>query len=249
MLIDVHSHLDFPQFDNDREYVIERASKEDIIIINSGLGPEGIERTLSLSERYENVLATLGLSPQEFDGNVICEVINLIRRYRDEIVGIGEVGLDYYWVRDGEKRKLEMENFEKFMDLSIELNLPLVIHSRDAENDVIEKLIEYDMGALLHCFSGNLRQAEKAISIGCLISIPTSVVYSKQKQKLVREIPLENIVLESDAPYLSPVPRTRNEPINIKMSLKKISEIKNIDIEEIAEVTTKNAMSFFNLQF
>ncbi|RLI92433.1 MAG: DNase [Candidatus Altiarchaeales archaeon] len=249
MLIDVHSHLDFPQFDNDREYVIERASREDIIIINSGLGPEGIERTLSLSERYENVLATLGLSPQEFDGNVICEVINLIRKYRDEIVGIGEVGLDYYWVRDGEKRKLEMENFEKFMDLSIELNLPLVIHSRDAENDVIEKLIEYDMGALLHCFSGNLRQAEKAISIGCLISIPTSVVYSKQKQKLVREIPLENIVLESDSPYLSPVPRTRNEPINIKMSLKKISEIKNIDIEEIAEVTTKNAMSFFNLQF
>ncbi|HIE34289.1 MAG TPA: TatD family deoxyribonuclease [Candidatus Altiarchaeales archaeon] len=245
MLVDVHAHIDFPQFGSDRNNVIEEARKQGIVIINSGLAPEGIEKTISLTRRYDNVLATLGLSPQEFDKNILERTIDLIKKFRNDIVGIGEIGLDYYWVKDEEKRIKEIENFNKFIELSDELDLPLVIHSRNAESDVIEKLTEIDKRALLHCFGGTPEQAEDAISFGCLISIPTSIAYSKQKQKLAKKIPLENIVLETDAPYLAPKPKTRNIPINIKISVEKISSIKGIDKSIVEKTTTENARSFF----
>ncbi|MCK5344010.1 MAG: TatD family hydrolase, partial [Candidatus Heimdallarchaeota archaeon] len=223
MLIDTHTHLEFPQFDNDRNEVIKKANEENIQIINSGMGPDRIQKTLEIIEEHDNVFATFGLSPQEFDEKIIGETIALIRKHRDKIVGIGEVGLDYYWVKDADERKKEIENFKKFIELSDELNLPLVIHSRDAEEDVIDMLEksaksgESGKAALMHCFSGSVEQAERAISFGCLISIPVNIIYSKQKQRLAREIPLESMVLETDAPYLAPVPRTRNEPVNIKL--------------------------------
>ncbi len=248
MLFDVHSHLDLPQFDPDREKVIERAYEAGVFIVNSGLGPESIERTLRLSRGYDNVFATLGLSPQEFDQGVIDKTIELIRKHRKEIIGIGEVGLDYYWVKDDVMRKKEHKNLGLFRELSIELNLPLVIHSRDAEEDIIQILQDDEISALLHCFSGSVGQAKNASSFGCLISVPTSVVYSKKKQRMVKELPLECIVLETDAPYLSPQPRTRNEPVNILSSRDMIAKIKGVDECIVEEVTTENAKQFFNLK-
>lgn len=248
MLIDVHAHLDFPQFDGDRDSVVRNAKDNEIFIINSGMGPEGIEKTMELIVEYDNIKATLGLSPTEFNTQIIEETINLIRKYRSKIVGIGEVGMDYYWVKDPEKRRKELENFRRFIDLAEELNLPLIIHSRDSEGDVIKELKIRNFPALLHCFGGTLKQAEEAISFGCLISIPTNVVYSKQKQLLSKEIPLESIVLETDAPYLAPIPKTRNEPINVKLSAEKIAEIKGIGLSIVEEVTTNNAKRFFNLE-
>jgi len=248
MLIDVHAHLDFPQFDSDRWDVIERARREKILVINSGMGPEGIEKTISLAKKYDNIFATLGLSPQEFKKEIIDKTVELIRRYRNEILGIGEVGLDYYWIKDSNSREKELENFNRFIELSRELKLPLVIHSRDAEADVINRLKEENLPVILHSFSGSPEQAEEAISFGCLISIPVSVVYSKRKQKLVENLPLESMVLETDAPYLSPRPKTRNEPINIKLTRDKIAKIKDIDKEIIEEITTKNAKGFFDLK-
>ena len=249
MLIDVHTHLDFPQFDSDRENVVERAAGEGILIINSGLGPEGIERVIKLSEKHEGILATLGLSPQEFDSGVIDETIRLIRKYKDKIVGIGEVGLDYYWIKEPEKRGRGMDNFRKFISLAKELSLPLVVHSRDAESDMVEELKAQGIKALLHCFGGSAELGKKAISFGCLVSIPTSVAYSKRKQELVEKIPLEAMVLESDAPYLAPTPRERNTPLNIRIAAEKIAEIKGIEYDKVAEITTRNAREFFNLRF
>ncbi len=248
MLIDVHAHLDFPQFDSDREQIIEKARKGGILVINSGMGPDGIEKTISLVKRYDNIFATLGLSPQEFEKEIIDETVELIRRYRNDILGIGEVGLDYYWIKDPHERRKELENFNRFIELSRELELPLVIHSRDAEEDVINRLKEENLPVILHSFSGNPEQAEDAISLGCLISIPASVVYSKKKQKLVEDLPLESIVLETDAPYLSPKPRTRNEPVNIKLTRDKIAKIKGIDKAIVEESTTENAKRFFDLK-
>jgi len=248
MLIDVHAHLDLPQFDSDRGEVIERARREEILVINSGMGPEGIEKTISLSKKYDNVFATLGLSPREFRKGVIDKTKELIRRYRNEIVGIGEVGLDYYWVRDSSSRGRELENFDEFIELSRELNLPLVVHSRDAEGDVIDRLKKEDLPVILHSFSGSPEQAEVAVSFGCLISIPVSLVYSKRKQKLVENLPLESMVLETDAPYLSPIPKTRNEPVNIKLTRDEIAKIKNIDRDIVEDITTKNAKKFFDLK-
>jgi TatD DNase family protein len=248
MLVDVHAHLDFPQFDSDRGAVIERARDEGIFIVNSGLGPEGIVKTISLAGEYDNISATLGLSPQEFRGEVVDETRRLIREHRDEISGIGEVGLDYYWVKDSAGRGRELEVFNMFIGLSQELNLPLVVHSRDAEVDVIQRLREEDIPALLHSFSGGLRQAEEAVSFGCLISIPISVNYSKNKQTLAENLPLESLVLESDSPFLSPEPKTRNEPSFIRLSRDKIAEIKDVDREIVEEVTTRNAKDFFGLK-
>lgn len=248
MLIDTHAHLDFPQFDNDRREVIERAKNNGIWIINSGLGPEGIEKTINLIDEYR-IFATLGLSPTEFDNDIIENTIELIKKYRNRIIGIGEVGLDYYWVKEPEKRRAEIENFRIFIELSKELNLPLLVHSRDSEHDVIDELKSANKPAILHCFSGTIKQAEEAISFGCLISIPTSVIYSTKKQELARGIPPNSIVLETDAPYLSPVPKTRNEPLNLKLIAEKIAELRGIDYSVVEEITTENAVKFFNLKY
>jgi len=248
MLIDVHSHLDFEQFDNDREEIIENAKKENCYMITCAVGPKSIGKTLEILENHDNVFATFGSMPEEFNNDTIEETIKLIRKNKDKIVGIGEVGLDYYWVKEDDKRELEKENFQKFISLAKELSLPLVIHSRDAEKDVMEILKKETVKAMLHCFSGSVELAKDAISFGCIISVPTNITYSKQKRALVKEIPLESIVLETDAPFLSPVPKTRNEPRNVKISAEKIAEIKKISFREVAETTAKNAVEFFNLK-
>ena len=179
------------------------------------------------------------------DKEKVDERIALIKKHRNDIVGIGEVGLDYYWVKEKEKHNIEKENFKKFISLSNELSLPLVVHSRDAEEDILQILKDACKKAILHCFSGTVKQALDAISFGCLISIPASIMYSKQKQKLAGELPLESMVLETDAPYLSPVPKTRNEPVNIKLSAEKIAGIKGVDVEDVKKITTSNAKGFF----
>ena len=247
MLIDVHAHIDYEQFDFDRPEIIRKAKSEDIIIINSGLNVVGGKKTLDLSREFDNVYATIGLPPTEILDDDVNKVIELIENYREEIVAIGEVGLDYYWVKEEEKRKKEIKNFRKFLELSKKLNLPLVIHSRDAEDDTLKLLEEYHIKALLHCFGGDAKKAVDAAGKGHIISIPTNLVNSRVRQEVVKAVPLESLVLETDAPYLAPVPKTRNEPINIKITAKKISEIKKIDYSVVEETTTRTAKKFFNL--
>jgi len=251
MLIDTHAHLDLPQFDPDRDEMINRASNENIVIIHSGLGVEGIGKAKELVKNYDNIYATLGLSPTEFSGEVICGTINEIRKNKDnpKIIGIGEVGLDYHWVKERELRNAEHENFKKFIELSSETKLPLVIHSRNAENDCVKILKEYDRGAIMHCFCGTIELALEAISFGCLISVTTTFMNSIYRKKMVQELPLEKLVLETDAPYLSPVQGKRNESINIKLTAGEIAKIKCVDFTTVAETTTRNAEKFFNVKF
>jgi TatD DNase family protein len=139
-------------------------------------------------------------------------------------------------------------NFQSFIDLAKELCLPLVIHSRDAEDDVLRILKENDVSALLHCFSGSVESALDAAAFGHLISIPASVVHSKSKQKMAEALPLESMVLETDAPYLSPAPKTRNEPANVSVSCEKIAQLKGIKPDAVASTTTHNAVRFFDLK-
>jgi TatD DNase family protein len=191
MLIDVHAHIDYEQFDLDRPEVIGRAKKEDIIIINSGLNVEGGKKTLDLSREFDTVYAAIGLPPTEILDEDVNNVIELIENYKDEIVAIGEVGLDYYWVKEEEKRKKEIKNFRKFIELSKKINLPLVIHSRDAEDDTLKLLDEYHIKALLHCFGGDAKKAVEAAGKGHIISIPANLVNSRVRQEIVKAVPLE----------------------------------------------------------
>jgi TatD DNase family protein len=247
MLIDVHAHLDFPQFNADRDAIIERAKQAGVAIINSGLGTTGIQKTLALTEKYDNIYASLGITPTEFSEKEIDATIELIRQNRDRIVAIGEVGLDYYWVKDEDKRKQEIVNFQRFIDLSQELCLPLVIHSRDAEDDLLGILKEQNSKVLMHCFGGDAALAAEAAKDGHLISIPANLANSKQKQTVVKAVPLESLVLETDAPYLAPVPKTRNEPANIRQTAEKIAEIKGVKYDVVEAATTQNAKKFFAL--
>jgi len=246
MLVDVHCHLDYPEFDSDLDEVVARAG--DTIIVNSIVQPGGVEKGLGLAERYENVYCTLGLTASDLDEGRFRETVRLLRQHRDRIVGLGEVGLDYYWVKDDEGRRAERAHFAEFARLSGELGLPLVVHSRDAEADCINILGELKTRAVMHCFSGTTEDALKAVELGCLISIPANVTYVKGRQRLVEALPLDALVLETDAPYLSPLRGRRNEPGNVRAGAEKVAEIKGLDVTEVEEATTRNALGFLKIK-
>ncbi|MFH1055096.1 MAG: TatD family hydrolase [Candidatus Altiarchaeota archaeon] len=247
MLIDVHCHLDFKEFDADRDAVVERA--KDILVVNSTVDVGLVEKGLMLAERYRNVYCMLGFSASELDEDKFARMCKLIKGNRDKIIGLGEIGLDYYWVKDEAGRQVEREHFTTLVKLSRDLKLPAVVHSRDAESECINILAGHKVRAIMHCFSGTLGEALDAIDFGCLISVPTNVVYAKSKQTLVGDLPLESIVLETDAPFLSPVRGQRNEPANVRAAALKVAEIRGVDVSTVEEVTSKNAISFLGIKY
>ncbi|MFH1402890.1 MAG: TatD family hydrolase [Candidatus Altiarchaeota archaeon] len=247
MLVDVHCHIDYRDYDKDRDNIIKECAENNVLIVNSTVDPCNL-LGLTLAEKHDNVYCTIGMSPSNLDKEDFEKTKGLIREHEDRIVGVGEVGLDYYWVKDGEKQDVMEERFRGFIELSTKIRKPLVIHSRDAEERVIEIIAEYGIKPLLHCFSGSVEQALEAVELGCLISIPTSIAYSKPKKKLAEAIPLDSIVLESDAPFLAPKPGARNNPVNIKESAVLLSLSKQLVLEDVIETTSRNAISFYGLK-
>lgn len=239
--IDTHTHLDMPEFDKNRGEVIARATREGVVIVNSCLDTKGFD----LMRGFKEVYTTIGCTPYELED--FRPQYDLIRAHAGEIIAIGEVGLDYYWVKEEPKRTQEKGNFLKFIDLAREFDKPLVIHSRNAERPCLDMLEKSGARALMHCFSGSLEEAARAVDLGYLVSIPTNIVRSKQKQDLARRLPLESIVLETDAPWLAPEPDSLNEPINVIKSAGLIAELRDTDLEEVAKITTKNARGFFGI--
>ncbi|PKP59348.1 MAG: hypothetical protein CVT89_01380 [Candidatus Altiarchaeales archaeon HGW-Altiarchaeales-2] len=250
-MFDAHCHLDFNLFDSDRENVINRAYDEKIGIITCATDNAGVNKTLNFYDKFsesKRLFMTFGISPTNFDENELKNFVNNVETYKDKLIGIGELGLDYYWIKDEKAKEQQRKNFKNFIDLSKKLNKKLVIHSRNAENDVLEILKESKINAMLHCFSGSIEQALDAIDLGCIISIPTAACWSKKRQKMLAQIPVENIVTETDAPFLSPFPERRtdrNEPSNIKYLVEKISEIKNLGVQTAGDITEENLRNFF----
>ncbi len=243
--VDVHCHLDFPQFDKDRDDVVARAT--DVLIVNSTVDPGLAEKGLRLSETYENVHCMLGIAASELDEEKIGRMTELITENRKLIVGLGEAGLDYYWVKDEDGREKERENFRKIAELSAELGLPLVVHSRDAEDDCINILRELKVRAIMHCFSGTVQEALEAAAMGCMISIPANVAHSRSRQNIAKEVPLESLVLETDAPYLAPEKGGRSEPADVRRSSAKIAQLRGIPEDEVRDATTRNALGFLRI--
>ncbi len=249
-LIDAHCHLDLPEFDSDRVEVIESAKNKGVsAIVDSGLGPTYGRKALELAKSFSGyVFPTLGLEPYNLSSDDFDSVISLIRASSDMIVGIGEVGLDYYWRKESSERQVQIDRFKSFISLAKELDLPLVIHSRSAGKYALRIL--KDEGAkwvLMHAFDGKVGWALMGVDAGYYFSIPTSVWMSRQKQKLVKHLPLSHLMLESDSPVLSPFGEGRNEPSNLTYALKKVAEIKRVDEEVVERETCRNAMSFFKL--
>lgn len=242
MFIDTHCHLTI----NDIE-AIEKMNKN--IIITSGADKESNEESLKLSQMYDNVFCTLGIHPEGIDENIE-ENIKFIEENIKNIVAIGEIGLDYYYSKDNKNKQKEI--FIKQLDLALKYNLPVVIHSRDADEDTYNILKEYPtLKKDIHCYSYSLESALKYIKINSKIGIGGVVTFKNAKNiiNVVKNIPLEYILLETDSPWLSPEPfrGKSNEPYNCFYVASKIAEIKNISQEKVFEITTKNAVSQFDL--
>lgn len=248
-MIDIHAHLAFPDFDKDRDLVVAKCKKElSAVVVSSAKYDESL-KVLDLASKNKNFLfATLGHHPTE--GDDYEGVLRLIKQNKDRISGVGEAGLDFHFEQDKNKRKEQEEIFQKFIDLAERLKLPLVIHSWDAENECFEAVKDRDLNAVFHCYSGSRELAKEILERGFYISISTQVCFSKNHKKLAKTIPLEKMLLETDAPFLSPN-KTENEkrnfPWNIKISAEKIAEIKKVSKEEILESAKNNAVRLFNL--
>ncbi|MHA1969218.1 MAG: TatD family hydrolase, partial [Candidatus Hodarchaeales archaeon] len=164
------------------------------------------------------------------------------------IVAIGEVGLDYHWIRDDYWKQKQQEVFVNFIELANTVNKPLVIHSRKAETECIDILEnKAEVPVLLHCFAGNLEEAKRIVDLGWFISIPTAVVNRKKHRKLARNVPLENIVVETDTPFLSPIAGQKNEPANVKYAINEIAFLKETSFNDVDVITTRNAQEFYQI--
>lgn len=248
MLIDTHCHLSNDEYDNLNE-IIEHM--KDGIIICSGAAMSDNEATMDIVNKYDNVYGTIGFHPDEID-NVNAASFKYLEDNikNNKIIGIGEIGLDYYHDNDISKQK---ELFIKQLELAKKYNMPVVIHSRDAAEDTFEILSKYkELKKVMHCYSYSLDMAKRFINIGCKLGIGGVLTFKNAKKlvEVVENIGIENFVLETDSPYLTPEPYRghKNEPYNITIVAKKIAEIKKITIEEVFEITTKNACEIYNIK-
>jgi len=247
-MIDAHAHL-LPDFVKNIDVLIENARSSNLTaIINCAIEPNQFEFARQLEETNANyIFTTLGFAPQRIKDLNYNETVNAIQKFPD-IVAVGEIGLDYHWITDSFCQKKQRKTFISLIELANTLMKPIVVHSRKAETDCINLLAKYaEQPVLMHCFAGNMNETERVIDLGWKISIPTAVVNRKKHRKIARKIPLEKIVVETDTPYLSPIPGKKNEPANVRYAIEEIAKLKEISIQEIDGVTTKNTFDFYRL--
>ena len=246
MQIDTHCHLSYEDYDNLDEIV-----KNIDIAITSGTNDDTNKEVLDIVSKYKNIYGTLGIHPEDIDSisdnsfKFIEENLN-----NKKIVAIGEIGLDYYWVKDNKEKQKEL--LRKQMEIAEKYNMPVVIHSRDAIEDTYEILKNYKVKGVIHCFSSSYEMALKFIKLGYKIGIGGVVTFknSKRLQEIVEKLNLKDILLETDSPYLAPEPLrgTKNVPYNTYYVAKKIAEIKNVSVDEVLKITRNNAIDQFDLK-
>ena len=241
-MIDTHCHLDC--FDNIDEVV----KRMDGIMITSGYNDISNKKVLELVEKYENVYGTLGIHPEEIDENFDITFIekNLNNK---KIVAIGEIGLDYHYKDDNKEKQKEV--FKLQLDLAQKYHLPIIVHSRDAILDTYNILKEYNLKGTIHCFSSSEEMAKKFINLGYKIGIGGVVTFKngKKLKDVVKNIDINNILIETDSPYLAPEPYRgkTNEPKNVFYVLKEVADIKNISYDEVLNITNKAAYDLFRI--
>lgn len=248
-LIDTHCHLGLADFDLDRAAVIGRAEAAGVArAVAVGQRPHENERALALAREHPFLAPAAGQHPEFADEAEAEQSLAFARAHAAELAGIGEVGLDYFRAADESARAAQGRIFERFVRLALETGLGLTVHSRSAGHYAIDLLLAHGGAkAILHAFDGKHRYAEKGAAAGLYFSIPPSIVRSRQKQDLVRALPLSALCLESDAPVLGPDRAARNEPMNVTLALDAIAALKGVDREQVAAVTTGNARAVFRL--
>lgn len=252
-MIDTHAHLQWPDFDRDREFVIERASAAGVQeILGVGYDLKASCEAVQIANNHDGVYAVVGIHPHNAK-TVNSEALDSLRRLTQErkVVAVGEIGLDYY--RDLSPRTLQKQAFEQQMHLARELQLPVVIHDREAHADVFEVLRKHknEIFGVLHCFSGSLQMAEDAIKLGYLISVAGPVTFpnARSLHQVAKQLPLESIVLETDCPWLAPQSKRgkRNETAFIIETARKVAELRGLSLDELMKATSQNAKRLFRI--
>ena len=246
-IVDTHAHICDPVFDEDRSQVLKRAGEAGIAaVIAVGENLFDARKNLDLAEKHSLLRPAAGLYPTILDRTRAEEMHGFIRKERTRLVAVGEVGLDFWIVKEEANKELQKEIFKGFISLAKELDLPLNVHSRSAGRHAVALLLECNaIKVQLHAFDGKASAALPALEAGYFFSIPPSVVRSRQKQKLVKRIPLSQLLVETDSPVLGPNPNRRNEPVNISISIKAIAELKNVSEQEVIETVSENTQRLY----
>ena len=254
MVVDTHAHLDFPELGKDLESVLQRAERAGVRrIVTIGIDIESSRKAVALAQAHEQIYATVGLHPhgaRELPVEVLDDFRALASQHR--VVAIGEVGLDYY--RDRQPRPIQRECFAQQLELACEVGLPVVFHIREAHEDflsIVKGFAARLKGGILHCFSGDWAVAGRCLDLGFFLSIPGTVTYNKAQvqQDVVKKAPLNRLLVETDAPFLAPVPfrGKDNEPSYVIYTVQKIAQLRECPYEEVALRTSENAVFAFGL--
>ncbi len=253
-LVDSHCHLNFPDYKDDLDAVVARAREAGVKVMQTICTElEEFEEVRGIAEKYEGIYCSVGVHPNDVAKYQKATVDELVKRtHHPKVIGIGETGLDYHY--ENSPREAQQESFRIHIKAAQETGLPIIIHSRDAEEDTIEILSEAlkkkSFTGVLHCFTGTMRLAEKTLAMGFYISLSGILTFKKadELREVARRVPLEKLLIETDAPYLAPLPYRgkRNEPSYVVNTSRLLAEIKQIDELKCATATTKNFFQLFN---
>lgn len=248
MLIDTHCHL-YSEYYSDIDDIVNLAKKSNVnILINNGCDSKSNKEVIDLLDKYRNMYGAIGIHPEEVDNYSLDDIKFIEKNLNNKkIVAIGEIGLDYHYSKENKEKQIKL--FELQLDIANKYKVPVIIHSRDATEDTINILRKYNIKGVIHSFSGSLETAKIYIKRGFLLGINGVVTFKNCNLKdILVNIGLNNIILETDSPYLTPVPYRgkQNNPSHILDIAKYISEIFNVSLEEVSKITTKNVLDLYN---
>lgn len=253
-IFDTHAHYDDDQFDADREVVLNGLLEQGVeLVVNVGASLKGCSASVQLANQYSHVYAAVGVHPDEV-GDLNDQTFEEMKALfqNDKVVAVGEIGLDYYW--DNESHDVQKEWFVKQLNLARELDLPVIIHSREAAEDTFQVMKEHGQGlvGVIHCYSYSVEMAKEYVKMGYYLGVGGVVTFNNAKKlkEVVKAIPLEQLVVETDAPYLSPVPNRgkRNTSANLVQVVEKIAELKEVTYEEVVAVTNENGKKLYRIK-
>ncbi|MBN2899353.1 MAG: TatD family hydrolase [Clostridia bacterium] len=255
MLFDSHAHIDSERFEGERDDIVARAKEAGLsLIMNPGADYSSSVNAVALSEKYDMVYAAVGIHPHEAESvdEAMLEAIEALAK-KEKVKAIGEIGLDYYY--DHSPREIQKQVFVDQIRLAKSLGLPIIIHDRDANDDVMRILKAenpFETGVILHCFSGSAELARQYVKLGAYISVAGPLTFKNNRKtiEVVEVVPLDRLLIETDSPYLTPVPfrGKRNEPAYVQYVADKIAEIKGLTFKEVADATRENGCRIFNIK-
>ena len=252
-IFDSHAHYDDDAFLEDKDLLLKQLLSTEVCgIVNVGASMETSKKSIEIANNYENVWATVGVHPECLEGLTDDFTDELYKMIKDnkKVVAIGEIGLDYHFDKENSEKQKEM--FERQLKLALDTNMPVVIHSRDAHMDTMDILKKYNPKGIVHCFSGSVETAKEIVNMGMYIGIGGAVTFknAKNRLKVAEYVPLSSLVLETDAPYMTPEPfrGKRCDSSHIKYTAQKIADVKGISVDEVLLAAKENAFRVYNLE-